>query len=426
MSDIPTIKTDSQNSNYVLLVFLMVLNIMNFVDRQLLSSFANFIKPELGLSDTQWGLLTGLFFIFFYAFMGLIAGALADRVHRPSLIAAGVALWSILTAASGAAKGFVSLAIPRLFIGVGESVLTPASLSMLADKFPSRLLGFASGFYYMGVPIGVGLSFLIAGYLGPIIGWRNCFYLLGVIGIIFALAALLISENPDHGKAPASANLGGSNSIIKEIIFILKSSHALSLTIAGGIIFHIVLGAAGAFDQLWLVNERGFEKVEILVITGWVATVAGILGSLFGGIAGDYWQKITNQGRPMLLFWIMIVTTPFNIAYRIVEPSSWLFWVGLATGYFMLGCFYGPTFSTIQELSPSNRRSTMTAFYILMLNLVGLGVGISSAGIAVDLMRQANVADPYTIMLVGATLISTLSIPLFFMAGKLFNQEKRV
>ena len=159
--------------SYVFLCFLTLLNVMNFVDRQLLASFANFIVPDLGLTNTQFGLLTGFAFILFYATMGLFMGALADLLHRPRLIAAGLALWSILTAASGAARGFISLGIPRMFIGIGESALTPTSMSLLSDRFPLSRLGFASGFYYMGVPIGVGVSLLIAGYLGPAIGWRN-------------------------------------------------------------------------------------------------------------------------------------------------------------------------------------------------------------------------------------------------------------
>ena len=176
-----------ERKHYIFLCFLTILNVMNFVDRQLLASFANFIVPDLNLTNTEFGLLTGLLFITFYAIMGLFMGALADMVNRPRLVAIGLALWSILTAASGAAKGFISLAIPRMFIGVGESVLTPTAMSMLADRFPQSKLGFASGFYYMGVPIGVGVSLLIAGYMGPAIGWRNCFYILGALGVVLAI-----------------------------------------------------------------------------------------------------------------------------------------------------------------------------------------------------------------------------------------------
>ena len=147
--------------DYGFLMFLTLLNVMNFVDRQLLASFANWIVPDLGLTNTQFGWLTGMIFIVFYSVAGLAMGVLADRVNRTRLIAVGLALWSALTAISGMAKGFVSLAIPRLFIGVGESIMTPTSMSLLADRFPSSRLGFASGVYYMGVPIGVATSLFV-------------------------------------------------------------------------------------------------------------------------------------------------------------------------------------------------------------------------------------------------------------------------
>ena len=178
---------------------------MNFVDRQLLASFANFIVPDLGLSNTQFGLLTGFAFIVFYSVMGLFMGTLADRLHRPRLLAFGLALWSGLTAASGAAKGFVTMLIPRMLVGVGESVATPTAMSMLADRFPSRQLGFAAGFYYMGVPIGVAASLLIAGYLGPAIGWRACFTCWVASACCWLLACFFWAKH--HAKASTRRSL---------------------------------------------------------------------------------------------------------------------------------------------------------------------------------------------------------------------------
>ena len=189
-------KEKIESRNYIFLCFLILLNVMNFVDRQLLASFANFIIPDLSLTNTQFGILTGFGFLFFYSIMGLFMGILADKFHRPKLIALGVGLWSALTAISGAARGFVGLLLPRMFIGVGESILTPTSLSLLGDKFPQNKMGFVTGAYYMGVPIGAGLSLIIAGYLGPIIGWRMCFYILGMIGLIFAGIMFFIKETP--------------------------------------------------------------------------------------------------------------------------------------------------------------------------------------------------------------------------------------
>ncbi len=414
--------------SYFFLGFLTLLNVMNFVDRQLLSSFANYIVPDLELTNTQFGLLTGLVFIIFYSAMGLFMGALADTVNRTRLIAAGLALWSGLTALSGAAKGFWSLAAPRMFIGVGESIMTPTSMSLLADRFPPGRLGFASGFYYMGVPIGVGVSLLIVGYLGPAIGWRNCFYLLGAIGLLLALVMFFIKETPRKHLQRAEALAGtvqkqSFGEILKTLGLALRASPALGLTIGGGVALHFILGAA-AFDQLWYAQERGFDRDEIARYSGWIAMVAGILGNLFGGIGGDKFLARTGMGRPMFLFWIMLVLAPFNIAYRIVPPDSIWFWVGIFIGYFQLGCFYGPTFSTVQELVPPQIRATVVAFYILLLNLVGLGFGITVGGIVVDALIDAGVAEPYSWTLLGFTLLSLLAIPLFYAAGRRFYRDR--
>ncbi|MEZ5559540.1 MAG: MFS transporter [Pseudomonadales bacterium] len=431
--------------HYAFLCFLTLLNVMNFVDRQLLSSFANFIVPDLGLSNTQFGLLTGLFFIVFYSAMGLFMGALADMVNRTRLIAVGLALWSGLTILSGAARSFWSLAVPRMFIGVGESIMTPTSMSLLSDRFPSSRLGFASGFYYMGVPVGVGVSLLIVGYLGPAIGWRNCFYLLGALGLALAVVMLFLKETPRRhqlepietaaGESPAAAEAPGATAsagssekqsfagILRSLGFALRNCPALALTVAGGVALHFILGAA-AFDQLWYVQERGFDRAEIARLTGWIGMIAGLLGNLFGGAGGDRFLRRTGMGRPMFLFWIMLALAPFNLAYRIVAPDSVWFWIGVFVGFFQLGSFYGPTFATVQELAPPQIRATVVAFYILLLNLVGLGFGITAGGVTIDALAAAGVEEPYTWTLLAFTALSLLSIPLFFLAGRHFHADR--
>ncbi len=403
-----------------LLILLTLINILNFVDRQLLPSFANFIKPELGLTDTQYGLLTGLFFIIFYAVAGLFMGILADLAHRPRLIAAAILLWSLLTAASGAAKGFVSMAVPRALIGVGESALTPSAMSLLADRFKPSSLGLAAGLYYLGVPIGAGASLLVAGYLGPTLGWRNCFYLLGCFGIVLALLMLLVRdprERPAHAKGPSFKDQS------RQLVLALRRSPALCATIVGGVAIHIAVGAA-SFDQLWFVQERGFERAEIARITGYLTVVGGVLGNIFGGFLGDWWQRNTASGRPMLLFWMLIVLSPFALAYRMVAPESPLLFFGVAIGVFQLAAIYGPTFATVQELAPSTARATVTAFYILCLNGIGLVTGITGTGLLVDKLRAAGDVAPYSSALIILTLLSFIALPSFFLAGRWFKRDK--
>jgi len=414
--------------SYGFLMLLTLLNVMNFVDRQLLGSFANYIVPDLALTNTEFGLLTGLVFLTFYSFAGLFMGTLADRLNRTKFISLGLAVWSLLTAASGAARGFASLALPRMFIGVGESILTPASMSLLADRFPARQLGFASGFYYMGVPIGVGVSLLIVGYLGPLIGWRNCFYLLGGIGLCLAAMLFFVKETPRRHLQQADSTSPEINQsfmeMIRALFKALKASPALVMTIAGGVAFHFVLGAA-TFDQLWYVQERGFDRAEIAQITGWIGIVAGISGNLFGGIGGDWFLRKTGLGRPMFLFVIMLVLAPINLAYRLVDPGTFLFWAGVFAGFFQLGCFYGPTFATVQELVSPQIRATVVAFYILLLNMVGVAIGVSLAGIYIDYLLSEGATDPYTQALLWFTVISFTAIPLFYLAGRRYDLDKQ-
>jgi MFS family permease len=419
--------------DYGFLMFLTLLNVMNFVDRQLLASFANWIVPDLGLTNTQFGLLTGLIFIFFYSVAGVFMGVLADRVNRTRLIAAGLALWSALTALSGMAKGFVSLAIPRLFIGVGESIMTPTAMSLLADRFPSSRLGFASGVYYMGVPIGVAMSLFVVAYLEPVLGWRGCFYALGGLGLVLAAIMFFMKETPRRHEVEAQKRQAETEAAaierpsVKEMLAILvaafKRSPALLMTVLGGVAFHFVLGAA-TFEQLWFVQERGFDRTEIAELSGWLAFAGGIAGNLFGGAGGDMFLRRTGMGRPMFLFWIMLILTPISLYYRIVEPTSMFFLFGIFIGYFQLGCFYGPTFATVQELVPPQISGTVVAFYILSLNFFGLGLGVTGGGIFVDWMIAENIPEPYTVTLLVFTALSLIAIPLFYFAGRRFERDR--
>lgn len=407
---------ERRSAGHGLLVLLTLMNVLNFVDRQLLSSFANFIVPDLQLTNTEFGLLTGLVFIVFYAVAGFFMGALADMVNRPRLIALAMFAWSALTAASGLARNFVTLAIPRMFIGVGESALTPTAMSLLADRYPLEQRGFAAGFYYTGVPIGVGVSLLVAGFLGPVIGWRNCFFLLGGIGVAFSLVIFQVKET----RAPrllAQGERPKLSALLRVFAKALAASPALQLTIAGGVVVHFLLGAA-AFDQLWLVRERGFERAEIAVISGLIACVAGVAGNLFGGVASDRWSSATGQSRQMFMVWVLLALLPINLTYRLIDPGNMMFWVCMVVAYFQLGAFYGPTFSAVQELCPAEVRSTVVAFYIMSLNVVGLGVGITGSGIMVDVLIARGVAQPYSWTLFSFTCLSGLAIFCYLAAAR--------
>ena len=422
VSEVDKTETISAN-NMGFLCFLTLLNMLNMLDRNLLSAFANYIVPELGLSNTEYGLLTGLVFLIFYSIMGLFMGMLADTVNRTRLISGGVALWSALTAASGMAWGFVSMAIPRMFIGVGESILSPSAMSLLADRFPQSRLGFAIGFYYLGAPIGAGLSFLIAGFLGPIIGWRNCFYALGAIGMVLAAVMFFVKETPRRHSFESDNRVPKLREIVRITATAIPKSPALMATMAGATILHVMIGAA-YFEQLWLVQERGYDRDEIARITGGVVIVSGVIGSFIGGIGSDLFTKKTGLGRPMFLFFVMLLCAPFLMAFRLAPGQSIWIPTGIFFGMLQIGAFFGPTFATIQDLVPTAVRSTIIAFAIMAMNIVGMGLGITVTGIAIDALIERGFEQPYTVVLATLQVFSFISMPCFLYAGLRYQQDR--
>ena len=408
--------------NTSFLLFVTILNVINFVDRQFIASFANFIIPDLQLTNTEFGLLTGVIFIFFYVVSGLFVGTLADRYNRTKIIGVGVIVWSFFTAISGLAKNFITLAIPRLFIGIGESAMTPTTMSILADRYEIKKLGFAAGFYYMGVPLGVGVSLIIAGYLGPVIGWRGCFYLIGSIGIVLGLLMLFVKDSPRKNIAPTTKQKS-FNEIISLLFKTLTRSKSLILTIAAGTIYHLNLGAS-VFDQVWAIQDKGLDRAAFAQTSGWIFTIFGILGSVFGGTFSDWALKKYNLPRTWFLLILTLLTMPFAFT-RYLDPDGTLFWVGICVAAFGLGCFYGPVFAVIQELVPPSIRGTIVGFNLVCLNLIGFVPGSIIAGVVLDNMLASGVEMPYTNTLVAFSVMFLILGPiLYYFAGKYYQADK--
>ena len=416
-----------------ILIFLLVLNILNMVDRTLITSFGTSIIADLNLSDSQFGLLTGPVFVFFYSIMGLFMGALADRVHRPRLIAAGLVLWSVLTALSGLAKNFMQIGMSRLFIGVGESVMAPSAISMIADLYPKAKRGTATGIYYLGVPLGAGGSFIVAGVLGPMIGWRNCFFVLGAVGLILALG-LLFLKDPKRGAmeeqgtsaeeaSQAGLMTGNWRRVVSEVVTTVKSTPALAWTMLGAVFLHLPLGA-GQFAIVWLERERGFDVGEISATYGLIYIIFGTAGTFLGGMLSDWYQSRYKGGRVRFLAYLMLCMTPLLISFRFVSPSSSLFYIGMAAGMFSVSSFYGPAFSTVQDLTPVRLRGVMTGLLLVACNLLGLGIGALMTGVLSDVFSANGVFEPLTKALLTADIMSWAAPFSFIMASIYLERAK--
>ena len=415
-----------------ILLFLMLLNILNMLDRSLIAAFAQTILQDLDLSPSQFGLLNGWIFTVCYVGMGLFMGALADRFHRPRLIAAGLVLWSALTMASGAAKSFLQIGLSRLLIGVGESTMTPTSMSLLSDVFPQRQRGTAVGLYYLGVPVGTSLAFILAGTLGVSIGWRNCFYLLGAIGIVLAIG-LLLMKDPQRGAMEPVAETAAEpqpavhwREGLADLWQVLKSSPVLIWIMLGAVMLHIPIGA-GTFAIPWLITERGFEAGYITGLYGLIYLIFGTAGTLFGGAMSDWYQRRFKGGRIRFLALLMIAVTPLTLGFRFAAPDSLIFFLGMSFALFSVSSFYGPAFSTVQDLTPVRLRGVMTAVLLVACNLLGFSVGSFMTGVIQEALQAAAVVNPYTMSLLVADVVGGLTIPCFIYASiKLERQRSQM
>ena len=368
---------------HALLALLTTLNVLSWIDRQIVPAVAPLLIEELGLTSAQIGLLYGYAFILCFILAGVLLGPLADRVHRPRLIAAGLALWSVFTGASGMARSFAQLAAARLMVGIGEATLTPASLAMLSDAFPERWRARAAGIFAIGLPIGSGFSLIVAGILAPRYGWRACFLVLGAVGVI---AAALVATVPDGRSGPAKNGRhvragveAGSSRPVRDFTRVLQSSPALMLTILGGAI--VTFSTAATIHVLtWLVRERGYAFRDAAMMAGGIYAVAGTIGNVAGGWFADVCAARWRGGRLWSLVITQVVLVPPTLLFFSSAPGSAAFYAGWVLSSLRGTIWYGPLYAAAQDLAPETARATAIAFVMLAINLLGAGPGPWLAG----------------------------------------------
>jgi MFS family permease len=407
----------------LLLLFLTFLNMLNFADRALLGSLAKQVHEDLEISYEMIGLLTGFGFVLFYTLVGVLLGTLADRWHRPRLMAVGLALWSVLTAATGFARNLVQVAACRAFVGVGEATLTPSALSMLGDVLKPKHRAFAAGFYYAGIPLGAGIGMIASSYILPAYGWRGCFLILGLAGTVFVLPLLLLKD-PKRGameevraQQDTSSEQKPSFAAMVGILFsTLKRSPALTLTILASSMQSYAM-ASGVFVLAWFQVERGFSFERAAAHGGWIFLIAGTLSAILGGIAGDWFNKRWNGGRLWLLVIANFFFTPIGVAFLLVDPNTWYFYVIWFISSMSAMFAFGGVFSTVQDLAPVKIRATAVAFLIFSQNFLGSGPGPWVTGRLVDNWT-------FTGALLTAAAVGFLSTPLYVIAALRYKKDR--
>jgi MFS family permease len=371
------------------LCVLIGINTMNFYDRQVLPAVQEKIREQWALTDGQLGLL-GTAFIVLYAVVGLPLGRLADVGRRKWVLAAGVALWSLMTAGSGLAWSFWSLFVMRLGVGVGEASCAPTASSLIGDLVPAERRARAMALFMLGLPLGLALSFFVSGTIAERHGWQQAFYVAGLPGLLLAVAALFVADPVRGGADPHASG---------HLPFLRVALRVLGLPtiwwiIASGALHNFNMYALGTFVASLL---RRYHAVSVgragqisAIINGF-----GALGIFAAGWLGDRAYRRGVSGR-LHVAWVGLAAAIPCLLLALAAPPGrvWLCAAWLLAAYILLYAYYGTVYATIQDIIEPPLRGTAMAIYFCAMYFLGALLGPVATGRVSDYFaRRAAAAD---------------------------------
>lgn len=407
---------------------LMLAYVCAFVDRTILGLLIDPVKHDLGASDIQMSLLSGFAFAIFYTLLGLPCGLLADRIHRPRLILAGIIVWSAMTAACGLARSYAGLFLARVGVGVGEATLSPASYSLLPDYFRREELGLATSIYAMGVSLGGGLAMLIGGaavqalqaggdrvlpLAGVVKPWQMAFIVVGLAGLLVAALVATIREPGRSGAKGPSATFG-------EAVRWISSNRAAFLPVLIGYSL-MVIPSYGLVTWVpaFLMRSHGMGPAAAGGALGLMLLVGGTAGMLAGGIASDRLARRGHANAPLrVCLFSIFAQAPLFIGAMLVADMT-ISLALLALSIFFLSFNGGLQGATIQIIAPARLRGQAVAAYLLCANLIGLGIGPTLTAFITDRV----LGDPARI---GQSLAITAALALPLAALLIFRALRPV
>lgn len=420
---LPQVTKRSYAYEWYVVVICMLAYIFSFVDRQILALMIEPIKHDLQLSDTQFSLLHGLAFSLFYAVMGIPIALLADRYSRPKIIAIGVAFWSLATAACGLSRNFAHMFLARIGVGVGEAALSPATYSMLSDMFPRDKLGRAVGIYSIGSFIGGGMAFLIGGYvinllksvdsvvvpwIGAMRPWQVTFFIVGLPGLLVALLILLTVRDPQRLGLRRSADGQAKKPTIRDTFrFLGRHRRTFFCHYLGFSFYAMVLFALLGWTPAFYMRKFGMSPVDVGYMLGVVVLVANTAGVFCGGWLMDALAKRGYRDAPLRAGVIGAIGMALPaVAFTQVDS------VGVSVALLLPAMFFAsfpmPTSTAAMQILPPNQiRAQVSALFLLISNLIGLGLGTTAVALLTDrlFMNPGAVGQSLSLLIGGATVL---------------------
>jgi MFS family permease len=406
-------KQPSKHYRGMVLALLTLVYGFNFIDRQIVGILAPFIQQDLGLTNTQLGLLIGLAFATFYTLVAIPIAWLADRYNRVNILSIALAVWSGFTALTGLAGNFVQIGLARMGVGIGEAGGSPPSHSIISDLYPKEERAGALGVYSMGIPLGIMAAYFatasLMGASGDEVNWRRIFIFLGVTGIALAVVVRLVLREPVRGAMEFD-----NHADIVQPPFTESLQTLLKIPAWWWMCFGIAFGSFvsysfSAFQTKYLVMlDPSFDFKTLVIVLGVIngTTYAG--GAYFGAKLADLWGAKTIRAYGWLPAIAIGICLPIGVMSFWVS-SVWIHLVFTTFLLLFLGIYLGPSFAIAQTLAPVNMRAMSTALFFFILNMIALGGGPTFTGWLIDVFKHAN--TDITAMRYAMTVTCVMFIP---------------
>lgn len=409
----------------IVLYTLCAVYVLNFLDRSLLAILAKPIQDTLHISDGQLGLIGGLYFAFFYCFIAIPIGWLADRTHRVNVLSLACAIWSVATACCGLATSYPRLVASRMLVGVGEAGGVPPSYALITDYFPPGQRGAAFGIYNLGPPIGAALGIAFGAAIAAAFNWRDAFIDIGGVGIIAAVAIRLIVREPPRGGLDATpAATASAPSRFWTTVGMFFSCPALVLAALGSGITQLITYGVGNFTTLFLMREKGMTLDQVAVYYALVVGIAMSAGMLVSGRMLDRFIRRSKSAYAILPAASLTLAIPFYLGF-VWTPSWHLSLLLLAAPMFLNYFYLASSIALVQEEVRPDQRVMAGALLLLVMNFIGLGLGPTYVGAASDFFHASHPEHSLQLALYTMTPFYLIAIVIFLWLARTLRGESR-
>lgn len=401
---------------------LFVVYVFNFIDRSILGILNQPIKEELGVTDTQMGLLGGFAFAFFYTFLGIPIARLADQSVRRNVLAWCLATWSVMTAVCGFAGNFIHLLLARVGVAVGEAGGSPPAHSMIADLFPPHVRATALAVYALGIPVGTMIGNLAGGWINEAFDWRTAFMVVGLPGVALAVLVRFTLREPERGASEGIKPSQADAPPVMDVFRYLWAKRSFRYLALGGALHAFVGYGVGFWIPAFFIRTHGLSTA---LLGQWLFFLgfAGMAGTILGGWMADRLAVRDFRWYVWLPGLATLASVPFAAAAYLSPSYTTAFLILLVPT--LLGSYYlGPTFALTQGLVGLRMRAMASSILLFILNLIGMGLGPSVTGIISDLLAATPVgAESLRWALLIVLSFNVLSTGFYILAGRYLRED---